>query len=164
MKKILLVISFLAITFLFFSCQKEKQYKYLRPHERDKIDEISEGIFMTNQEIILKNKNTLTNVTSLKFIIKKRTDSNSKIPVDNYDMKMFIKADKEYTPAINFASAYNIDSYYLSFKIESNSHIYYLNITFRKNKIIIHSDNHILNNTSNDGIYYNSLFLELTKV
>ena len=79
MKKILLVISFLAITFLFFSCQKEKQYKHLRPHERDKIDEISEGTFITNQEFILKNKNALTNVTSLKFIVKKRNDSNSKI-------------------------------------------------------------------------------------
>ena len=77
---------------------------------------------------------------------------------------MFIKADKEYTPTIHIASAYNIDSYYLDFKIDSNSHIYSLNVIFRKNKIFIISSNHILNDTSGDGIYYNYLFLELTKV
>ena len=162
MKKILLIISFLSIAFLFFSCQKEVQYRHLKIDERGKLGEISEGTFITNQEFILKHKEILTNVTSLKLIIKKENNPTSKIPAYNYDIKMFIKTDKEYEVALDIKIDFHLDSYSLYFN--HNSKFYNLNITFRKNKIFIHSGDHILNNTSRNGIYYNYLFLELTKI
>ncbi len=162
MKKILLIISFLSIAFLFFSCQKEVQRRPLKIDEREKIGEISEGTFITNQKFILKNKETLTNATSLKFIIKKQNNPTSKIPIYNYNIKMFITTDKEYEVNLDIKSDFHLDSY--SSYFNHNSNFYNLNITFRKNKIFIHSGDHTLNNTSRNGIYYNYLFLELTKI
>ena len=162
MKKILLIISFLSIAFLFFSCQKEVQRRPLKIDEREKIGEISEGTFITNQKFILKHKETLTNVASLKFIIKKQNNPTSKIPAYNYDIKMLITTDKEYEVNLDIKSDFHLDSYSIFFNYDS--HFYDLNITFRKNKIFIHSGDHTLNNTSRNGIYYNYLFLELTKV
>ena len=162
MKKILLIISFLSIVFLFFGCQKEVQHRPLKIDDREKIGEISEGTFITNQKFILKHKETLTNATSLKFIIKKQNNPTSKIPIYNYDIKMFITTDKEYEAPLTIKNDFHLDSYSIFFNYDS--HVYYLNITFRKNKIFIHSGDHTLNNTSRNGIYYNYLFLEITKI
>lgn len=160
-KKVIILALLILISFTFFGCREKIEYKYERVDKREKIIEISDATYTTNQNIVLRNnkKDIIISKFSIKFT--KMPDSVSKYIYNRYNATIHIVSDKEYVFKASISDWWSTDAFRIDFFYEKIR--YGMLISFRKDRVILQTKEHIKHSESGDGIYYDDLFLTLVK-
>ncbi len=159
--KVVILIVLILVSFTFLGCRKKPTYKYESVDKRDKILEISEATYTTNQNVIIRNnkKDMVVSKISIKFT--KKPNSTKKEISFHYDTTIHIVFDKEYIFKAYITDYWSTDAFSYYFYYEEQKYDMY--ISFRKDRVILQTREHIKHLESGDGIYYDDLFLTLFK-